>query len=71
MGKNIVILAVIVTAVYLVGVESAKSRGKNYEDLRHQIERLWTSPDARKARRRMWKNLRKSMGKARKNVLGS
>jgi hypothetical protein len=56
MGKNIVILAVIVTAAYLVGVESAKSRGKNYEDLRHQIERLWTSPDA---------------GKARKNVLGS
>lgn len=71
MGKNIVILAVIVTAAYLVGVESAKSRGKNYEDLRHQIERLWTSPDAKKARRRMRNNLRKSMGKARKNVLGS
>lgn len=70
MGKNIVILAVIVTAAYLVGAESAKSRGKDYEDLRHQIERLWTSPDAQKGRRRMGKNLRKSIGKARKSVLG-
>ncbi|MGI6879611.1 hypothetical protein [Microbacterium sp. gxy059] len=71
MGKNILILAVIVIASYLVGVESAKSRGKNYGDLRHQIERLWTSPDARKARRRMRKKLRKSAGRARKAVLGS
>jgi len=71
MGKNLLMLAVIVTAAYLVGVESAKSRGKNYEDLRHQIERLWTSADAKKARRRMGKNLRKSIGKARKSVLGS
>lgn len=70
MGKNMVILAVIVTAAYLVGVESAKSRGKNYEDLRHQIERLWKSPDARKARRRMGKNLRTSIGRASKRVLG-
>lgn len=70
MGKNILILAVIVTAAYLVGVESAKSRGKNYEDLRHQIERLWTNPDAKKARRRMGKDLRRSIRKARKNVLG-
>ena len=70
MGKNILILAVIVIASYLVGVESAKSRGKNYEDLRHQIERLWTSPDAKKARRRMGKNVRKSIGKARKSILG-
>lgn len=71
MGKNILILAVIVAASYLVGVESAKSRGKNYEDLRHQIERLWTSPDARKARRQMGKNLRKSTRKARKAILGN
>ncbi|MGF3057471.1 hypothetical protein [Microbacterium sp. YY-01] len=71
MGKNIVILAVIVTAADRVGVESAKSRGKNYEDLRHQVERLWTSPDAKKARRRMGKNLRKTIGRARKSVLGN
>ena len=71
MGKNILIFAVIITAAYLVGAESAKSRGKNYEDLRHQIERLWTSADAKKARRRMGKHLRKSIGKARKNVLGN
>lgn len=70
MGKNILILAVIVTAAYLVGVESAKSRGKNYEDLRHQIERLWTNPDAKKTRRRMGKDLQRSIRKARKNVLG-
>ncbi len=71
MRKNILILAVIIIAAYLVGVESAKSRGKNYEDLRHQVERLWTSPDAKKSRRRMAKNARKSIEKARKNFLGS
>lgn len=47
MRKNILILVVIAVAAYLVGVESAKSRGRDYEDLRHQLERLWTSPDAK------------------------
>ncbi len=71
MRKNFLILAVIAIAAYLVGVESAKSRGKNYEDLRHQIERLWTSPDAKKSRKRMAKNARKTIEKASKNLLGS
>ncbi len=71
MRKNLLIFAVIIVAAYLVGVESAKSRGKNYEDLRHQVERLWTSPDAKKSRRRIAKNARKSIEKARKNFLGS
>ena len=71
MRKNFLILAVIAIAAYLVGVESAKSRGKNYEDLRHQIERLWTSPDAKKSRKRMAKNARKTLEKASKNLLGS
>lgn len=71
MGKNILMIAVIAVAAYLIGVESAKSRGKNYEDLRHQIERLWTNPDAKRSRKRMAKNAKKSLQKARKNVLGS
>ncbi|MFK5256129.1 hypothetical protein [Propionibacterium freudenreichii] len=71
MRKNILILAVIAVAAYLVGVESAKARGKNYEDLRHQLERLWTNPEAKKSRMRMAKNAKKSLEKARKNFLGS
>lgn len=71
MRKNILILAVIAVAAYLVGVESAKARGKNYEDLRHQLERLWTNPEAKKSRKRMTKNAKKSLEKARKNFLGS
>jgi|GEM_PF-1490261 len=71
MRKNFLILGVIALAAYLVGVESAKSRGKNYEDLRHQLERLWTSPEAKRTRRRMAKNARKSIGKARKSLLGT
>jgi len=71
MRKNVLILAVIAVAAYLVGVESAKSRGKNYEDLRHQLERLWTNPEAKKSRKRMAKNAKKSLEKTRKNFLGS
>lgn len=70
MRKNILLVAVVAVAAYLIGVESAKSRGKNYEDLRHQIERLWTSPEAQKARRKRAKQLRKSAEKARKSLLG-
>ena len=71
MRKNMLILVVVAVAGYLVGVESAKSRGKNYEDLRHQLERLWTDPEAKKSRRRMAKNARKALHKARRNFLGS
>lgn len=71
MRKNILILAVIAVAAYLVGVESAKARGKNYEDLRHQLERLWTNPESKKSRKRKAKNAKKSLEKARKNFLGS
>ncbi|WP_025133937.1 hypothetical protein [Leucobacter sp. PH1c] len=71
MRKNILILAVIAGAAYLVGVESAKARGKNYEDVRHQLERLWTNPEAKKSRKRMAKNAKKSLEKARKSLLGS
>lgn len=70
MRKNLLILAVIAVAAYLVGVESAKSRGRNYEDLRHQVERLWTSPEARRSRRRMAKNARRSIEKTSKNLRG-
>jgi len=60
MRKNIIIVAIVVIAAYIVGVESAKSRGKDYEDLRHQLERLWTDPEARRSRRRMAKKTRRS-----------
>lgn len=70
MKKNILIIAVIAVAAYLIGVESAKSRGKNYEDLRHQLERIWTSPDAKKSRRKMAKKAHKAVEQARKAILG-
>ncbi|MBO1901731.1 hypothetical protein J4H92_07165 [Leucobacter weissii] len=70
MRKNLLILGVIAVAAYLVGVESAKSRGRNYEDLRHQLERLWTSPDAKRSRRRLAKRARKSIEQTRKALLG-
>ncbi|WOF21896.1 hypothetical protein N8K70_10920 [Microbacterium betulae] len=68
MKKNLLIIAILVVASYLVGVESAKSRGKGYEDLRHQAERLWTSPEAKKSRRRLAKKARKSIEKTRKQL---
>ena len=64
MRKNIVIAVVVVVAAYLIGVESGKSRDKNYEDLRHQIERLWRSPDARKGRKKLAKKVEKSIARA-------
>jgi hypothetical protein len=68
MRKNIIIVAVVAIAAYLVGVESAKSRGKDYEDLRHQLERMWTDPDARKSRRRMVKKARRSIKEAQRKL---
>lgn len=55
MRKNLLILAVVALAGYFVGVESVKARGKNYEDLRHQLERLWADPHARKSRKALAK----------------
>ncbi len=57
MWKNLLILGIVALAGYAVGVESAKSRGRHYEDLRHQVERLWTDPHARRARRRATKRV--------------
>ena len=53
MRKNILIIGIIAVAAYIIGSESARSRGKNYEDLRHQLERLWNEPRARKSRREL------------------
>ncbi len=53
MRKNILLLAVVAAAAYIVGSQTAKSRGKNYEDLRHQVERLWTDPHARRSRKEL------------------
>ncbi len=55
MWKNLLILGIVAVAGYAVGVESAKARGRHYEDLRHQVERLWNDPHARRSRRRMAK----------------
>lgn len=68
MPKNIVIIAVLVIAAYIIGVESTKAKGKNYEDIRHQVERLWTSSDAKKARSRIAKKTKKSVTKAQKRL---
>lgn len=68
MGKNVLIVAIIGFGGYLLGIQSAKKRGKNYEDLRHQLERLWTSPDARRSRRRMAKKTSKAIDKAVSNA---
>ncbi len=54
------IIVIVAGASYLVGAESVKSRGKNYEDLRHQLGRLWSSPDAKKARKRFVHSVGKS-----------
>ncbi len=62
MRKNILLLGIVAVAAYIVGAQSTKSRGKNYEDLRHQVERLWTDPRSRKSRR----ELAKKAGKAAK-----
>lgn len=65
MRKNLLIIVIIAIAAYLVGVEAGRSRGKDYEDLRHQLERLWYSPDAKKARRRLAKRADKAVRRAR------
>ncbi|MBW1639305.1 MULTISPECIES: hypothetical protein [Microbacterium] len=64
MGKNVLIIAIVVVAAYIVGVEAGRSRGKDYEDLRHQIERLWTSPEAQKSRKRAAKKIKKAVEEA-------
>ncbi len=64
MRKNILIIGIVAVAAYIVGSESARSRGKGYEDLRHQLERLWNDPRARKSR----KELAKRAGKTTKRV---
>lgn len=73
MGKNVLIVAILVVAAYLVGVESAKSRVKDYEDVRHQLERLWTDPAAKRSRKKLAKKAHASVEKTRRQLqkLGS
>lgn len=70
MRKNMIMIAIVVVAAYLVGVESGKSRGKGYEDLRHQIERLWMSPEAKKTRKRAARKARKAIQQGRRALQG-
>lgn len=70
MRKNMIMIAIVVVAAYLVGVESGKSRGKGYEDLRHQIERLWMSPEAKKTRKRATRKARKAIQQGRRALQG-
>lgn len=55
MRKNILLIGVIATAAYIIGAQSAARRGRNYEDLRHQVERLWNDPHARRSRKELTK----------------
>lgn len=64
MGKNIVIVAILVIAAYVVGVETAKRSRKDYEDVRHQLERLWQSPEARRSRKRLAKKAQRRLDDA-------
>lgn len=66
MRKNILILAIVGVAGYLIGQQSAAKRGRNYEDLRHQLERLWNDPHARKSRKELAKKACKAAGQAAK-----
>lgn len=64
MWKNFLIISILVVGAYFLGAETMKRRRKDYEDVRHQLERLWTSPDARKSRKRLAKNAAKTVDKA-------
>lgn len=64
MRKNIVIVAVIAVAAYMLGAQSVARRGRNYEDLRHQLERLWNEPQARRSRKELGKKARKAAAQA-------
>ncbi|WP_278046630.1 hypothetical protein [Leifsonia shinshuensis] len=39
MRKNLLILVIVAIEAYTVGVESAKARGRHYEDLRRSIDK--------------------------------
>ncbi len=64
MRKNILLVAVVVVAAYVLGAQSVKARGKNYEDLRHQLERLWNDPHARRSRKELARNVAKAAKQA-------
>ncbi len=66
MRKNILILAIIAAAGYLIGQQSAARRGRNYEDLRHQLERLWNDPHARRTRKELARKAGKTAAQAAK-----
>jgi hypothetical protein len=68
MRKNILTFVIVAVAAYVVGVQSAKTRGKDYEDLRHQLERLWNDPHARKTRRALGAKAGKAAKSARKKA---
>jgi hypothetical protein len=62
--KNILILVVVAAAAYAVGLQTANARDKNYEDLRHQLERLWNDPHARKSRQELARKAAKAAKQA-------
>lgn len=64
MRKNLIIIATIAVAAYVVGQQSAVRRGRNYEDFRHQLERLWNDPHARKSRKELAKRANKTAARA-------
>lgn len=64
MRKNILILAIVAAAGYLVGRQSVAKQGRNYEDLRHQLERLWNDPHARRSRKELAKQAGKTAAQA-------
>lgn len=57
MRNKVVIIGAIAIVAYLFGSQARKN--KHYEDLRHQVERLWTDPKAKKSRAKKREQLAK------------
>jgi hypothetical protein len=68
MLKNVMIVATVAVAAYIVGQQSAARRGRDYEDLRHQLERLWNDPHARRSRKELAKRANRAAARAAKTA---
>lgn len=59
MRNKVILIGGIAFIAYVLGNRARQSRDKNYEDFRHQVERLWTDPRAKRSRAKKRKQLAK------------
>lgn len=59
MRNKILLIGGTALLAYIAGSQAHKADNKNYEDFRHQAERLWSDPHAKKSRTRARKQLTK------------